>query len=185
MAARSTFRAPGRRPRTESCTATTADAGALRDFVDKCTTSNANAHEKNRLATMRGTVNGNPVHTYDTIPDAGVIFYNHFVTSTPATEPAADGPVELALRHEIGSRPWRRSPDVSMSGSWPAWLSPLDETAREREMVLEVVLAQRGRGPRGLSHSWIWVGSWCCGDGRYWARTSDPQLVELVLSQLS
>jgi hypothetical protein len=23
------------------------------------------------------------------------------------------------------------------------------------------------------------------GDGRYWARTSDPQLVELVLSQLS
>jgi hypothetical protein len=27
--------------------------------------------------------------------------------------------------------------------------------------------------------------SLCCGDGRYWARTSDPQLVELVLSQLS
>jgi hypothetical protein len=26
----------------------------------------------------------------------------------------------------------------------------------------------------------------CTGsDGRYWARTSDPQLVELVLSQLS
>ena len=24
-----------------------------------------------------------------------------------------------------------------------------------------------------------------CGSGRYWARTSDPQLVELVLSQLS
>jgi hypothetical protein len=26
-------------------------------------------------------------------------------------------------------------------------------------------------------------GAFC--DGRYWARTSDPQLVELVLSQLS
>jgi hypothetical protein len=25
----------------------------------------------------------------------------------------------------------------------------------------------------------------CLKDGRYWARTSDPQLVELVLSQLS
>jgi hypothetical protein len=28
-------------------------------------------------------------------------------------------------------------------------------------------------------------GSEASEDGRYWARTSDPQLVELVLSQLS
>jgi hypothetical protein len=29
------------------------------------------------------------------------------------------------------------------------------------------------------------LGEGNCGSGRYWARTSDPQLVELVLSQLS
>jgi hypothetical protein len=28
-------------------------------------------------------------------------------------------------------------------------------------------------------------GGYAESDGRYWARTSDPQLVELVLSQLS
>jgi hypothetical protein len=55
------------------------DAGAIRHFVDKCSTDNANAHQKYRLATMSGTLNGQPVHTYTTIPDAGVIFYNHFV----------------------------------------------------------------------------------------------------------
>jgi hypothetical protein len=55
------------------------DAGGPRHFVDKCATQNTNAHEKNRFATMTGTVDGHPVRTYDTLPDAGVIFFAHFV----------------------------------------------------------------------------------------------------------
>jgi hypothetical protein len=38
---------------------------------------------------------------------------------------------------------------------------------------IEVVMASAKREPDFI------------GNGRYWARTSDPQLVELVLSQLS
>ena len=42
-------------------------------------------------------------------------------------------------------------------------------------------------GPRGTRRmtSYKPLNHAACGDGRYWARTSDPQLVELVLSQLS
>jgi len=55
------------------------DAGLPRHLVDECSTANANAHQKYRLATMSGTLNGQPIHTYSVLDDAGVIFYNHFV----------------------------------------------------------------------------------------------------------
>ena len=54
----------------------------------------------------------------------------------------------------------------------------------------------RTRSSRRLWRRAVWTAPIClragnplqerdCGSGRYWARTSDPQLVELVLSQLS
>ena len=52
--------------------------GIPRHYVDRCTTLNANAHQTGRNATMTGTVNGAPVHTYTAAP-AGAILYNHFV----------------------------------------------------------------------------------------------------------
>lgn len=55
------------------------DAGLPRHFVGECSTANANAHQKYRLATMSGTLNEQPIHTYGVLDDAGVIFYNHFV----------------------------------------------------------------------------------------------------------
>ena len=55
--------------------------GIPRHYVDRCTTSNANAHQTGRNATMSGTVNGAPVHTYVAFP-AGDIFYKHFVYIT-------------------------------------------------------------------------------------------------------
>ena len=53
--------------------------GVPRHYVDKCTTSNANAHQTGRFAKMNGTLNGQPVHSYTFVDEAGSIFYNHFV----------------------------------------------------------------------------------------------------------
>jgi hypothetical protein len=45
-----------------------------------------------------------------------------------------------------------------------------------------VIRGKRVNTMRGLTGE---TGFPPCSSGRYWARTSDPQLVELVLSQLS
>ena len=52
--------------------------GIPRHYVDRCQTINNNAHQTGRNASMSGTVNGAPVHSYTAFP-AGDIFYNHFV----------------------------------------------------------------------------------------------------------
>jgi hypothetical protein len=53
--------------------------GLPRHYNDKCITSNANAHQTLRNATMSGTLNGHPVRSYASLEDAAAIFYNHFV----------------------------------------------------------------------------------------------------------
>jgi hypothetical protein len=65
------------------------------------------------------------------------------------------------------SRPFARTRHRDPSGS----CSPPTTVATHRGM--SPVLTPRNKRKQGFS------------DGRYWARTSDPQLVELVLSQLS
>jgi len=52
--------------------------GVPRHFVSRCETVNANAHQTGRNATMAGTLNGAPVHSY-TFTFTADIFYNHFV----------------------------------------------------------------------------------------------------------
>lgn len=53
--------------------------GAPRHFVDRCATFNANGHQKFRPASMTGTLNGEPVHSYTHSFDAGTIFNNRFL----------------------------------------------------------------------------------------------------------
>ena len=57
---------------------TNAEEGIPRHYVDRCVTANANAHQAFRVATMTGTVNGAPVHSYSSF-DASFIAKNHFV----------------------------------------------------------------------------------------------------------
>jgi len=51
--------------------------GVARHSVSKCETVNANAHQTGRNATMTGTLNNVPVHSY-TFAFTADIFYNHF-----------------------------------------------------------------------------------------------------------
>jgi hypothetical protein len=53
-------------------------AGLPRHYVDRCTTINDQAHQKDRQATMTGTLNGSPVQSY---PDLSLDFiaHNHFI----------------------------------------------------------------------------------------------------------
>jgi hypothetical protein len=50
------------------------------------------------------------------------------------------------------------------------------ETLSKRQIPIEVIMASAKPKPKP---------NFDRRSGRYWARTSDPQLVELVLSQLS
>jgi hypothetical protein len=52
--------------------------GAPRHVVDKCRTFNALGHQKFRLASMTGTLNGEAVHSYTARP-AAFIFNNRFI----------------------------------------------------------------------------------------------------------
>ena len=64
--------------------------------------------------------------------------------------------------------------DEPRSSGMPMPASPASATNRrvETREPIEIIMACE-------------AGRISVGDGRYWARTSDPQLVELVLSQLS
>jgi hypothetical protein len=54
--------------------------GAPRHFVDRCRTFNANGHQKFRPASMTGTLNGEPIHSYTSSgPFAATIFNNRFL----------------------------------------------------------------------------------------------------------
>ncbi len=53
------------------------DTGTPRHFVDRCTTFNGLGHQKYRPASMTGTLNGEPVHSYTSFPAA--IFNNRFL----------------------------------------------------------------------------------------------------------
>jgi hypothetical protein len=55
-----------------------ADFGRTHHYVDACTTINSQAHQKFRSATMTGTLNGAPVHSYRNL-DIDFLAYNHFV----------------------------------------------------------------------------------------------------------
>ena len=53
--------------------------GLVRKYVDKCTTQVNQGHQKFRISSMTGTLDGTPVHTYTSFP-AGFISFNHFVS---------------------------------------------------------------------------------------------------------
>ena len=99
---------------------------------------------------------------------------------------AADGrQARPRVRHRQRLRPAvvRRNRRQTASGGFSsrsaarAWF--LD--AHAEGLGQERATAETSEAPDGgLAHSWIWLVSRCCGDGRYWARTSDPQLVELA-----
>ena len=52
--------------------------GLIRKYVDKCTTEVNQGHQKTRVASMTGTLDGTPVHSYTAVP-AAFISFNHFV----------------------------------------------------------------------------------------------------------
>jgi hypothetical protein len=55
------------------------DFGLVRKYVDKCTTRVNQGHQKTRISSMTGTLDGTPVHTYTAFP-AGYISFNHFIS---------------------------------------------------------------------------------------------------------
>lgn len=54
------------------------DFGLVRHSVDRCTTEVNQGHQKFRVAAMTGTLDGVPVHSYQSGP-SGFISFNHFV----------------------------------------------------------------------------------------------------------
>ena len=55
------------------------DFGLVRKYVDRCTTQVNQGHQKTRISSMTGTLDGTPVHTYTAFL-AGYISFNHFIS---------------------------------------------------------------------------------------------------------
>ncbi len=70
-----------------------------------------------------------------------------------------------------------------MSSQLPLLLVSKREQAKRLEALVLAELDEEGT--RNGEETRESLNDAVSGDGRYWARTSDPQLVELVLSQLS
>ena len=100
-------------------------------------------------------------------------------------------------RHGVRARPLimgtSRADDRAPTGSLLQALGPDSRPRQARRPTPTVWGQERATGNQVRPPLWgphsptrgYGVFPGFCGDGRYWARTSDPQLVELVLSQLS
>ena len=54
------------------------DEGLMRHSVDACTTSNNNAHQRLAFASMSGTLNGTPVHSYQSFDFGAALSVAHY-----------------------------------------------------------------------------------------------------------